>query len=154
MKKSRYGNASAHEMHEGMFNNPFKDVPENDVDSFNGKILLIQGLSSHMTGGTSRLVEALENANKDFDMLALPKLGQDMGDYPIRRGYDYLVRHLQDVEPPKEFKFIGIETTVQRKIKNMMKLEETVEHRLQSESSNGRHVVKHEPLEAGALDSQ
>jgi len=151
---SRYGVASCHEMPEGMFNNSLKDVPEDYVDSFNGKMLLIQGLSSPFTGATSRLVEALEDANKDFDMLAFPKLGHDMGDYPVRRGYDYLVRHLQDVEPPKEFKFNGMYTRGQRKTKNIMKLEETVKNRLQSESSNSRHAVKHEQLEAGALDSE
>ena len=141
---SRYGNACFHEMPEGMFNNPLKDVPENDVDSFNGKMLLIQGLSSHMTGGTSRLVEALENANKDFDMLALPRLAQDMADYPIRRGYDYLVRHLQGVEPPKEFRFNGLGTAGQRKVKNIMKLEEKIEGIFQSENSSTGHAVKHE----------
>lgn len=120
---SRYGNASVHEMPDGMFNNPPKDVPEDYVDSFIGKMLLIQGLSSHLTGTTSRLVEALQNANKDFDMLALPKLGHDMDDYAIRRGYDYLVRHLQNAEPSHEFKFNGAFIRAGKRAKEMMELE-------------------------------
>jgi hypothetical protein len=151
---SRYGNASCHEMPEGMFNNPPKDVPENDVDSFNGKMLLIQGLASPVTGGTSRLVEALQNANKDFDMLALPKLAHDMEDYPIRRGYDYLVRHLQNAEPPHEFKLNGTLIRAGKRNKEIMELEEKIEHLFRSENSSTGHAVKHEKIEAGALGSE
>jgi hypothetical protein len=150
----RYGMASSYEMPEGILNNPLKDVPEDYVDLFNGKMLLIQGLSSPLAGVTSRLVEALKNANKDFDMLAFPRLGHDMEDYPIRRGYDYLVRHLQNAEPPHEFKFNGIPTVAGKRAKEIMELEEKIEHIFRSENSNSRHAVKHEQLEAGALDSE
>ena len=54
-------------------------------------------------GGTFRLVEALQKANKDFDMICLPNMTHQMTSYTIRREWDYLVTHLQGIEPPKEF---------------------------------------------------
>ena len=57
--------------------------------------------------GPLRLVEALQQENKDFDMLFLPKLGHRQSNYMIRRTWDYLVRHLQKVEPPKDFKLVS-----------------------------------------------
>jgi hypothetical protein len=87
-------------------------------------------------------------------MLALPKQGHDMEDYAIRRGYDYLVRHLQNAEPPHEFKFNGTFTSVGKRTKEIMELEEKIERILQSENSSARHAVKHEKIEAGALDSE
>jgi hypothetical protein len=54
--------------------------------------------------GAFRLVEALQKANLTFDMLCLPNLYSQMTSYTIRREWDYLVTHLQGVEPPKDFK--------------------------------------------------
>ena len=99
-------------------------------------------------------MEALEDANKDFDMLAFPKLGHDMGDYPVRRGYDYLVRHLQNAEPPHAFKFNGIHIRAGKRNKEIMELEEKIEGIFQSENSSIGHAVKHERQAAGALDSE
>lgn len=86
-----------------------KTYPEYCVESFEGKLLLIQGLRSHSSAGTFRLVEALQKANKDFDMLVLPNMGNNMTGYSTRREWDYLVRYLQGVEPPKRFKLINSE---------------------------------------------
>lgn len=78
--------------------------PEDCVDSFSGKLLLIQGMMSHLTpAGTFRLVEALQKANKNFDMLCLPNLVNFVTGYTYRREWDYLVTHLQGIEPPKDF---------------------------------------------------
>ena len=52
---------------------------------------------------TFRLIDALQQANKDFDMLLLPNDGYGMCSYAMRRCWDYLVRHLMGVEPPEEF---------------------------------------------------
>ena len=77
---------------------------EYSVESFSGKLLLIQGMLSFATpGGMFRLVEALQKANKDFDMLCLPNLRNCMSSYSTRREWDYLVKNLQDIEPPSEF---------------------------------------------------
>ena len=50
-----------------------------------------------------RLVEALQKANKDVDLLVVPQTAFLMGSYEQRRAWDYLVKHLQGAEPPKEF---------------------------------------------------
>ncbi len=76
---------------------------EDFAESMNAKLLLIQGMLSQAVGGTFRLVEALQKANKDFDMICLPNMTHQMTSYTIRREWDYLVTHLQGIEPPKEF---------------------------------------------------
>ncbi|MFC0534255.1 S9 family peptidase [Phytohabitans kaempferiae] len=76
------------------------------ADHLDGKLLLIHGAMDenvplHQTLG---LVQVLVDADKDFDLLILPR-----GDhafhgceaYVTRRTWDYLVRHLHGVEPPR-----------------------------------------------------
>ena len=64
-----------------------------------GKLFLIHGMLDDVcpVASTLRLVEVLQQANKDFDMLLLPCLGHGSSDYITRRTWDYLVRHLQQV---------------------------------------------------------
>lgn len=76
-----------------------------------GKLLLTHGLLDRMDhcAATWRLIDALQQANKDFDMLILPnegglESGAHIGSpYIIRRTWDYFVKHLQNVVPPEEF---------------------------------------------------
>jgi len=50
---------------------------------------------------TMRFVDALIKADKDFDMLVIPRAGHGSGgSYGRRRMQDFFVRHLQGVEPP------------------------------------------------------
>lgn len=83
-----------------------RKYPEDLVENLKGKLLLTQGMLDNCTpaSGTFRIVEALQKANKDFDMLFLPKLGHAPSSYLSRRGRDYLVKHLLNIEPPKEYK--------------------------------------------------
>ena len=53
---------------------------------------------------TLLMAKALIDANKDFDMIIFPNKGHGLGKYWMRRRWDYFVRHLKGVEPPKEFK--------------------------------------------------
>lgn len=80
--------------------------PEEMVENLRGKLLLINGMLDVMTppAGIFRVVEALKKANKDFDLLLLPNIGHSFSSYIVRRMWDYLVSHLLEVEPPKEFK--------------------------------------------------
>ncbi len=80
--------------------------PEDYIDRLEGKLLLMIGMLDTCTppAATFRLVEALQQANKDFDMIVLPKFDHGNSSYLTRRAWDYLVKHLLDVEPPKEFK--------------------------------------------------
>ena len=53
---------------------------------------------------SDQAIEALQKANVTFDMLCLPNLTNQMTSYTTRREWDYLVTHLQGLEPPKDFK--------------------------------------------------
>ena len=82
--------------------------PEKLVENLKGKLLLMHGLLDTMDHAaiTFRLVEALQQANKDFDMLIFPNEGVSAhigSDYAFRRTWDYFVEHLQNTKPPKEF---------------------------------------------------
>jgi dipeptidyl-peptidase 4 len=53
------------------------------------------------------VVDALIKANKDFDLLLLPHQAHGYGvdsPYMMRRRWDYFVKWLLEVEPPKEFR--------------------------------------------------
>ena len=68
-----------------------------------GKLLLIVGeLDTNVPPeSTYRVVDALIQAGKDFDLLVVPGLGHSDGrQYGARRRNDFFVRHLHGVEPP------------------------------------------------------
>ena len=75
-----------------------------------GKLLLMHGLLDRMdhSAATWRLVDALQKANKDFDMVILPSDGATgmhiESPYAFRTTWDYFVCHLLGEVPPKEFK--------------------------------------------------
>ncbi len=73
-----------------------------------GKLLLAHGDMDDNVhpAHTLRLVDALINANKDFDLLVMPNVDHsiDANPYFMRRKWDYFVQHLLGVEPPKEYR--------------------------------------------------
>ena len=72
----------------------------------NGKLLLFVGELDHNVdpASTMQVVNALEKADKDFDLIVMT--GSDHGSaekpYGIRRRRDFFVRHLLGVEPRRE----------------------------------------------------
>jgi dipeptidyl aminopeptidase/acylaminoacyl peptidase len=54
---------------------------------------------------TMRFADALMKANKDFDMLFVPNMAHGEGPnlYLVRRRWDYFVKYLLGVTPPKDF---------------------------------------------------
>jgi len=80
------------------------------VDRLKGHLLLIHGdIDGNVhPAETMRLVDALMSANKPFDMLLVPNMAHgDSGPharYITQRRWNYLVRHLLDVEPPRDFR--------------------------------------------------
>ena len=73
-----------------------------------GKLFLLHGLMDDNVPPqtTLQVVDALVKANKDFDLLLLPHARHGYGVdsyYVMRRRWDYFVRNLLGVEPPKEF---------------------------------------------------
>lgn len=86
--------------------------PEDCIESFGGKLLLIHGLMPGSSEASLRVVEALQKANRDFDMLCLPNMASQVTSYGRRRGWDYFVTHLQGIKPPHEFHLISGEDLV------------------------------------------
>ncbi len=75
-----------------------------------GKLLIAHGMMDGNVppSNTMLMVDALVEANKDFDLLVFPKARHGYGPasrYWMRQRWDYFVRHLHGVEPPKEFEF-------------------------------------------------
>ena len=87
---------------------PYADelYPEAMAEKLQGKLLLISGMLDPVCPPAIvfRMVKALQKANKDFDLLLFPNLGHSTNGYLTRRAYDFLVKHLLEAEPPKEFK--------------------------------------------------
>ena len=59
-----------------------------------------------LPNNTLLVVDALIKANKDFDLLMLPNEAHGYGaasNYMTRRRWDYFVKNLLGVEPPKNY---------------------------------------------------
>jgi len=80
------------------------------VDGLKGKLLIAHGTTDTNVPpyNTLIVVEALIEANKDFDMLMLPNRGHGFArePYMMRKRWDYFVEHLMGATPPKEFTFL------------------------------------------------
>lgn len=103
---------SSFEMYSGITDETIRSSapgPEDSVDSINSKLLLTHGVLTVGAEPFFRLVESLQNANKNFDMLCLPCLAIQISSYTRRRGWDYFVTHLQNTQPPPEFKLVTSE---------------------------------------------
>jgi len=81
---------------------------ENLAKNLKGKLLLAHGTMDNNVPPTNTLlvVDALIKANKDFDLLMLPNQPHGYGNesnYMTRRRWDYFVKNLLGVDPPKEY---------------------------------------------------
>lgn len=86
------------------------DVEANQTLAANlkGKLLLAHGMLDDNVPpyNTLLVVQALIEANKDFDLLLFPNARHGFGpasNYMMRRRWDYFVRHLLDAEPPETY---------------------------------------------------
>jgi len=73
-----------------------------------GKLLLAHGAMDDNVPpyNTYLVIDALQRANKDFDLIMFPHARHGfgaMGNYMMRQRWDYFVRHLMGAEPPKEY---------------------------------------------------
>lgn len=76
-----------------------------------GKLLVAHGMMDDNVPpyNTFLVVEALEKANKDFDLIIFPNSKHGYGDYSnymMRRRWDYFVENLAGKKHPKEFKIV------------------------------------------------
>lgn len=79
------------------------------AENLEGKLLLAHGMLDTNVHPSSTLlvVEALIEADKDFDLVVLPNAGHGFGNrrYFMKRRWDYFVQHLAGMQPPSDFTF-------------------------------------------------
>jgi len=86
----------------------FAQGNENIAKNLKGKLMLAHGLMDNNVPpyNTLLVVEALEKAGKDYDLVVFPNSPHGYGQYSpymMRRRWDYFVKNLLGVEPPHEY---------------------------------------------------
>jgi len=81
---------------------------QNFAKNLKGKLLLAHGMLDDNVPpyNTLLVVEALQKANKDYDLIIFPNSRHGYGEYALymmRRRWDYFVKNLQGSTPPKEY---------------------------------------------------
>ena len=87
-----------------------EEANQTHAANLKGKLMLAHGgMDSNVPPyNTYLVVDALVQANKDFDLVIFPNAGHGFGpatNYMMRRRWDYFVRHLLGAEPPKDYEF-------------------------------------------------
>ena len=82
---------------------------QNFAGNLKGKLLLVHGgMDDNVPPyNTYLVVQALQKANKDFDLIIFPNARHGYGAdsyYMMRKRWDYFVTNLMGAEHPKEFK--------------------------------------------------
>jgi dipeptidyl-peptidase-4 len=82
---------------------------QNYAKNLKGKLMLAHGMMDNNVPpyNTLLVVEALEKANKDYDLVIFPNSAHGYGEYSLymtRRRWDYFVRYLLGAEPPAQYK--------------------------------------------------
>lgn len=95
-----------------------KQANQINAANLQGKLLLAHGgMDDNVPPyNTYLVVEALQRANKDFDLLIFPNARHGFGAdtyYMMRRRWDYFVKNLMGAEPPREFKISPDGTALQ-----------------------------------------
>ena len=75
------------------------------ADRLRGKLLVMHGMMNPTASVAMafQLIDALQKANRTFDMLVLPNDGYGMSSYALRRCWDYLTEHLLGATPPADY---------------------------------------------------
>ncbi|MFD2583163.1 DPP IV N-terminal domain-containing protein [Pedobacter vanadiisoli] len=85
---------------------------QNYAKNLKGKLMLVHGLMDDNVPpyNTLLVVEALEKANKSFDLVIFPNSAHGYGTYSpymMRRRWDYFVQNLLGAEAPKDYQMKG-----------------------------------------------
>lgn len=105
--------ANAGDMYEGLGSRLNKEHLEELVHNLKGNLMILLGLLDYVPPAASlRIVEALNRANKDFDLIVEPCSGYGFTSYQLRRSWDFLVSHLQGSEPPANFQLDSLPTPI------------------------------------------
>ncbi len=90
--------------------NYMSQANQNFARNLKGKLLLAHGTmdSNVPFYSTLLVVDALIEANKDFDLILFPNRSHGFGNEPymMRRRWDYFVEHLLGAEPPDDYKMM------------------------------------------------
>jgi dipeptidyl-peptidase 4 len=84
------------------------EANQTHAKNLKGKLLLAHGAMDDNVPpyNTYLVADALQRANKDFDLIIFPNARHGYGalsNYMMRKRWDYFVKNLQGVEPPKEY---------------------------------------------------
>ena len=85
------------------------EANQSEAKNLKGHLMLAHGLMDNNVPpyNTLLVVDALVKANKDFDLVLFPYQAHGFGvdsNYMMRKRWDYFVKHLLGVDPPKEYK--------------------------------------------------
>ncbi|SES17206.1 S9 family peptidase [Pedobacter rhizosphaerae] len=85
---------------------------QNYAKNLKGKLMLVHGMMDDNVPpyNTLLVVEALEKANKSFDLVIFPNSTHGFGQYSpymMRRRWDYFVKNLLGAEPPHDYQMKG-----------------------------------------------
>lgn len=85
---------------------------QNHAKNLKGKLMLAHGMMDNNVPpyNTYLVVDALNKANKDYDLVLFPHSAHGFGannPYMMRRRWDYFVKNLLGVDPPKEYSLRG-----------------------------------------------
>ncbi|TSD64055.1 prolyl oligopeptidase family serine peptidase [Inquilinus sp. KBS0705] len=102
------------ERYDGLAENSDYEAHANQTYAKNlkGKLMLAHGMLDNNVPpyNTLLVVEALEKANKDYDLVIFPNSAHGYGQYSpymMRRRWDYFVKNLLGATPPKEYQIKG-----------------------------------------------
>ncbi|MXV14764.1 S9 family peptidase [Hufsiella ginkgonis] len=89
-------------------NNYEPQANQNYAKNLKGKLMIAHGLLDDNVPPYNSLlvIEALEKANKDYDLVIFPNSRHGYGEYSgymMRKRWDYFVQHLMGATPPKEY---------------------------------------------------
>lgn len=72
------------------------------IEGLTGKLLVVHGMldSGVHPSNVFQLIQAAIDANKDIDLILLPRIGHQLTGYGERRRLDYFVQHLFGENPP------------------------------------------------------
>jgi dipeptidyl-peptidase 4 len=83
------------------------EATQTQAAGLKGHLMLIHGTMDNNVPpyNTYLVADALIKANKEFDLLMVPNSGHGYtpGNYVMRRRWDYFVKHLLGVDPPRDY---------------------------------------------------
>ncbi|MES2808394.1 MAG: prolyl oligopeptidase family serine peptidase, partial [Bacteroidota bacterium] len=85
---------------------------QNIAKNLKGKLMLVHGMMDDNVPpyNTLLVAEALEKANKSFDLVIFPNSAHGYGQYSnymMRRRWDYFVENLMGAKPPVDYLIKG-----------------------------------------------